>query len=101
MIYMLAIPGPIEDVRELRVLEWHRTAGQAVEAGNLVVELETHKAIVEIRAGQSGTLREVLVAEGGWCAIGQPLALLSDAADEVLPADTETATLMAVTFEVS
>ena len=101
MIYMLAIPGPIEDVRELRVLEWHRATGQVVQADDLVVELETHKAIVEIRAGQKGILREILVADGGWCAIGQPLALLSDDADETLPADTKAANLMAITFEVS
>ena len=101
MIYMLAVPGPIEDVMELRVLEWHRAAGQVIQCDDLVVELETHKAIVEVRAGQTGVLREILVADGGWCAIGQPLALLSDDANEALPADAATASLMAVTFEVS
>lgn len=101
MIYALAVPGSIADVKELRVLEWHRSASEVAQAGELVVELETHKAIVEVRAGHAGVLRKILVAEGGWCAIGQPLALLSDDKDEILPADMAEATLMAVTFEVS
>lgn len=100
MIYVLAVPGPIEDVKEVRVLEWHYAAGQAVQPDDLVVELETHKAIVEVRADQAGVLRETLVQDGGWCAIGEPLALLSDEADEPLPQDAKAGPLMPVVFEV-
>jgi pyruvate/2-oxoglutarate dehydrogenase complex dihydrolipoamide acyltransferase (E2) component len=85
MIYQLVVPGPIEDVEEVRVLEWHREEGGAFEAGTLLVELETHKAVVEVRPEQAGVLRCILCRPGDWRQIGQPLALLSDAPDEALP----------------
>jgi pyruvate/2-oxoglutarate dehydrogenase complex dihydrolipoamide acyltransferase (E2) component len=101
MIYTLTVPGPIEDVEEVRVLEWHGALGQAFAAGELMVELETHKALVEVRAGQPGVLRQILCAEGDWQAVGQPLALLSEAPDEPLPETADGLAALAVDFEVS
>jgi pyruvate/2-oxoglutarate dehydrogenase complex dihydrolipoamide acyltransferase (E2) component len=101
MIYTLAVPGPIEDVEEVRVLEWHGAVGDVFAVGALVVELETHKALVEVRAGQPGALRQIVCAEGDWQAIGAPLAVLSDAADEPLPASPDGLAMLAVDFEVS
>jgi pyruvate/2-oxoglutarate dehydrogenase complex dihydrolipoamide acyltransferase (E2) component len=101
MIYTLAVPGPIEDVEEVRVLEWHGAPGRAFAAGELVVELETHKALVEVRAGQPGVLRQILCEEGDWRTVGAPLALLSDGPEEGLPASVEGLAELAVDFEVS
>ena len=101
MIYSLAVPGPIEDVEEVRVLEWHGSAGRTFAVGDLVVELETHKALVEVRAGQAGVLRRIICAAGDWQALGAPLALLSDDADEALPEAVEGLTALVVEFEVS
>ena len=84
MLYALAIPGPIEDVEEVRVLEWHGAIGHAFEPGDLIVEFETHKAVVEIRAGQHGWLRSILCQEGEWQMVGQLVAVLSDTANEPL-----------------
>lgn len=101
MIYTLAVPGPIEDVDEVRVLEWHGEAGQRFEPGDLMVELETHKALVEVRAGQPGVLRRILCGEGDWQNLGQPLALLSESEDEALPESPDGLAALAVDFEVS
>ena len=94
MIYRLAVPETLEDVTSVRVLEWHGGEGAAVTPGMLLVELETHKALIEVRAEQAGVLRRIDCAEGGWCVLGHGLALLSDDADEplerepaLLPAD--------------
>ena len=101
MIYLLAVPGPIEDVEEIRVLEWHGEPGHAFAAGDLIVELETHKALVEVRAGQPGVLRRIVSPAGDWQAIGQPLALLSDDPTEALPETAEGMAALAVEFELS
>ena len=65
MIWKLVVPGPIEDVEELRVLEWHGDVGRRFDAGAMIVELETHKAVVEVRAGQSRHLAQHPVRSGG------------------------------------
>lgn len=101
MIYKLVVPAIAEDVEEFRVLEWHGTAGTQFNVGDMIVELETHKAIVEMRAGQPGILRQLGVPDGGWCKINVPLGLCSDAADEILPGEGEGAADMLVEFEIS
>ena len=101
MIYQLSVPAAVPGVEEIRILEWHGEPGAVFEAGDLIVELETHKAIVEVRAGQTGALRSVLAQPGDWKAIGLRLALFSDDAAETLPdADAEASDLL-VEFDVT
>lgn len=101
MIYALVVPGPIPDVEEVRVLEWHGQPGRLFAPGDLIVELETHKALVEVRAGQAGYLRQQVCAEGDWQVVGLPLGVLSDAEDEALPDTIEGLAALDVAFEVS
>jgi pyruvate/2-oxoglutarate dehydrogenase complex dihydrolipoamide acyltransferase (E2) component len=102
VIYQLVVPGPIEDVEEIRVLEWHRQEGAAFAAGELLVELETHKAVVEVRPSQAGVLRRVLCQPGEWQQVGKAIALCSDGPDEELPGtEPGEAPCLAVEFEIA
>lgn len=101
MLYQIAVPGPIDDVEELRVLEWHSAPGEAFAPGDLVVELETHKAVVEVRAARAGILRAILAPAGDWQQLGHPLAIVSDAPDEPLPAAANDLAPLLVEFEVT
>ena len=101
MLYQLAVPGPIEDVEELRVLEWHGAPGDSFAAGDLVVELETHKAVVEVRAARPGILRAILAPPGDWQQLGNPLAIVSDEPDEPLPSGAGDLAPLLVEFEVT
>ena len=89
MIRRLAIPVTIEDNPSVRILEWHAAVGDPVAAGTLLVELETHKALIEVRAGQPGILRRRHGEEGDWLPLGETLALFSDTPEE--PLDGEAA----------
>lgn len=84
MIYRLSIPTTFEDNDSVRILEWHGAPGDAFAEDGLIVEFETHKALVEVRAGQAGILRALHVDEGAWCPLGTVIALFSDAPDEPL-----------------
>jgi pyruvate/2-oxoglutarate dehydrogenase complex dihydrolipoamide acyltransferase (E2) component len=84
MIYNLTVPAAVPGVEEIRVLEWHGAPGTVFATGDLIVELETHKAVVEARAGQPGVLREIKAAPGEWVGIGLTLALFTDSADEAV-----------------
>jgi pyruvate/2-oxoglutarate dehydrogenase complex dihydrolipoamide acyltransferase (E2) component len=82
VLYRLATPGVGDEVVEIRVLQWHGDVGAAFAAGELIVELETHKALIEVRAGQAGILRRIFAADGAWIQVGQSFAVFSDAPDE-------------------
>jgi pyruvate/2-oxoglutarate dehydrogenase complex dihydrolipoamide acyltransferase (E2) component len=100
MIYQISVPA-VADVEEIRVLEWHGDLGHRFNQGDLVVELETHKAIVEVRAGQSGVLRKILSEAGNWQGIGLPLAFLSDDENESLPDGNDSVADLLVDFEIT
>jgi pyruvate/2-oxoglutarate dehydrogenase complex dihydrolipoamide acyltransferase (E2) component len=101
MIYALTVPTGIEDVEDVRVLEWAKQIGDEFGKGDLLVELETHKALVEIRAGRPAVLRKILCGAGSWQAVGKPLAILSDDTTESLPDSAFDLPGLAVDFEVS
>ena len=100
MFYKLSVPR-VGDVEEIRVLEWHGDSDHEFKTGDLIVELETHKAIVEVRAGQDGVLRKVLSEAGNWQQIGLPLAILGDDNTETLPDDLSAVADLAVEFEIT
>lgn len=96
MLYRLVIAPPTDDNadEELRVLEWHRCAGEECAGGALLVEVETGKAVLEVRPARTVTLRKVFSQEGEWFKLGCSIAVLSEAPDEPLPGDlTELASL--------
>jgi pyruvate/2-oxoglutarate dehydrogenase complex dihydrolipoamide acyltransferase (E2) component len=100
MIYSMAIPLVGPDVEEIRLLEWHGEPGRRFAPGDLIVELETHKALVEVRAGQAGVLRRIHAAPGEWAKIGAPLAIFTDDPDEPVPEEIAEAAELAVEFVV-
>lgn len=86
MIYKLVIPA-MGGVEELRLLQWHKAEGDKIGGEELLCELETDKAIVEVRSPRACVLRKIGVAQGGWATVGPPLAWLSDEAEEALNVD--------------
>ena len=77
----------VEDIEEVRVLEWHKAEGDAVATGELVVELETSKAIVEIRSRRDAFLRKISATAGAWAKVGDTIAVFADGAQEELTGD--------------
>ncbi len=100
MIRKLIIPVELGDV-EVRLLDWLKSEGDAVAAGDALLEFETDKAIVVVTASGDGVLRRVLFGSGDWMKPGDVVALLSSTADEALPAEGEVGDVLQVTFDVT
>jgi pyruvate dehydrogenase E2 component (dihydrolipoamide acetyltransferase) len=64
------------DMTEGTVVAWRKRAGERVERGEIIVEVETDKATVEVESFLSGTVEKVLVEEGGKVPVGTPLAIV-------------------------
>jgi pyruvate/2-oxoglutarate dehydrogenase complex dihydrolipoamide acyltransferase (E2) component len=77
MAFKLVVSGTFGDIVELRLLKWHKEPGALVKSGDLLVEVETDKAIVEVRAKQDGVLRTVLVPDGEFFKLDIPCAVLT------------------------
>ena len=74
----IAVRMPYGDltVSEGRLIKWRAAAGNPVRAKDIVAEVETDKAVVEIEAPSDGTLVELLAAEGQIVKMGEAIAVL-------------------------
>jgi pyruvate/2-oxoglutarate dehydrogenase complex dihydrolipoamide acyltransferase (E2) component len=101
MNFQLSVPAAVPGVEEVRILEWYGGPGDRFDIGELIVELETHKAVVEVRAGQSGILRDVRARAGDWVQVETILAIFSDQPDEPISAAADGISELLVGFEVT
>lgn len=72
----LTMPKLGEVMEEAVVLAWKAKEGEAVKEGQIVLEIETDKAVAEVESPTSGILRKILVAEGETVAVNTPLAVI-------------------------
>ena len=76
----IRVPALGESVTEATVGKWFKQPGEAVNADEPLVELETDKVTVEVPAPAAGVLGDILVKSGATVAVGSVLAALKDAA---------------------
>ena len=68
-----ALPDVGEGLTEAEILRWHVRPGDVVKVNQLIVEIETAKASVELPCPFAGTVAELLVDEGSIVPVGSPI----------------------------
>lgn len=64
MTIEIVMPALSPTMEEGKISKWHVKAGDAVQAGSIIAEIETDKAIMELEAYEDGVIKELLVPEG-------------------------------------
>jgi len=76
----IRMPQLAADMTEADLLDWLVAPGNKVEAGDVILELETDKSTVELEAPAAGILSEIRVAAGTLAvAVGEVLGVLETA----------------------
>ena len=75
-------------MEEGQVVKWLKSEGDAVTQGDILAEIETDKATMELVARGTGALRKILVGEGGTAPVGDVIAIIA-------PEDEDVAALLA------
>jgi 2-oxoglutarate dehydrogenase E2 component (dihydrolipoamide succinyltransferase) len=70
----VVVPQLSESVSEATLLTWKKQPGQAVEADEILIEVETDKVVLEVPAPASGVLSEIVKANGSMVTSGEVLA---------------------------
>ena len=78
----IEMPKLSDTMTEGTLIKWHKQVGDFVEIGDVLAEVETDKATMEMEAFDEGTLTEILVQEGEKAVIGSVLAVLDGGEDE-------------------
>src|SRR5690606_32702592 len=69
-----------ESVSEATLLTWKKQKGAAVEADEILIEIETDKVVLEVPAPASGVLAEIVEGDGSTVTSGQLIAKIDTAA---------------------
>jgi pyruvate dehydrogenase E2 component (dihydrolipoamide acetyltransferase) len=78
---VFVLPDLGEGLTEAEILTWRVAEGDTVGVDDIVVEVETAKAAVEVPCPYAGTVTELHGARGDSIAVGQPLLTIAPLAD--------------------
>ncbi len=73
---------------EGRIVAWHKRVGDPVAAGEILFEVETDKATMEVESPTAGTLRRILYPADATAPVATVIALITETADEPIPAES-------------
>ncbi len=80
------IPIPDQTTEQVRIVKWHKAEGDPVNKGQVVLEVETDKSVIEVEAADSGTLLKRLYAEDDNVPVGKIVAYIGEAGTAILDA---------------
>ena len=86
MAIEIKAPTYPESVQEGSLATWHKQVGDSVDRDELIVDIETDKVVLEVVAPASGTITEILKAEGDTVVSNEIIARIEEGAVASAPA---------------
>lgn len=83
MANIVSMPKLGFDMAEGTLIRWAKNEGDKVEKGELLAEIETDKATVEVESQYSGVVLKHLVGQGTAVPVGKPIAAVGEAGEKV------------------
>ncbi|MET0852354.1 MAG: biotin/lipoyl-containing protein, partial [Candidatus Rokuibacteriota bacterium] len=83
MITKVVMPKLSDAMETGKVIQWLKKEGESVKGGDVIAEIETDKANVEIEAFGSGVLRKIVVDAGGEVPVGQLIGVIAEPAEDI------------------
>src|SRR5689334_24071830 len=83
MAKVLEMPKLSPTMTEGQLTIWHKKEGDAIAVDELLAEVETDKATMEFRSFDKGTLLKILVPAGSVVKLGQPVAIVGNAGEDI------------------
>jgi pyruvate dehydrogenase E2 component (dihydrolipoamide acetyltransferase) len=85
MASQVVMPKMSDTMEEGVVVKWLKHEGEPVQLGEALAEIETDKAVLELEADTPGLLRKILVQEDDKVAVGQLIAVIGAAEEDITP----------------
>ena len=83
MAVEVPMPRLSDTMEQGTVARWVKQEGDRVVAGDVIAEIDTDKATMELTAYEDGVLLKILVGEGESAELGTPIALIGAEGEEV------------------
>lgn len=73
----IVLPSLSAGMQDGLIARWLKAEGERAEKGEVIAEIETDKATMELEAASSGRLGRILIGEGKRAAVNQIIAVLT------------------------
>jgi len=83
MADIITMPKLGFDMAEGTLVRWVKREGDIIEKGDVIAEIETDKATVEVESNYSGVLRQILVEQGSILPVNQPMAIIGTEDEDI------------------
>jgi len=83
MATKILMPKLSDTMSEGIILKWLKNEGDKVKQGEILVEIESDKADMELEAYDSGVLRKIIIPEGGKASIGASIGIIAKADEDI------------------
>jgi pyruvate dehydrogenase E2 component (dihydrolipoamide acetyltransferase) len=84
----VTMPRLSDTMEEGTIASWLKKPGEQVNKGDVIAQIETDKATMDLTVFEAGTLQEILAPEGSTVPIGQPVARIGTGAPPAASAAT-------------
>src|SRR2546426_12757462 len=79
----VVMPKLSEAMESGKIIKWLKKEGDRIQSGDIVAEVETDKADVEMEAFGAGVLRKILVPAGETAPIGTLIGVIAEPGDDI------------------
>ncbi len=86
MASRVVMPKLTDTMEEGVLLAWKKREGDPVQAGEVIAEIETDKAVMDLEAFAPGILRKILVRDGETVQSGKLIAVIAEADEDIASA---------------
>ncbi|GKY95798.1 hypothetical protein MPSEU_000540500 [Mayamaea pseudoterrestris] len=79
----ITMPALSSTMKEGRVVSWLKNEGDAIEAGEAIMVVESDKADMDVEAFEDGFLAKIIIGEGEMAPVGEPVALIASEESDI------------------
>ncbi len=83
MVKAVVMPKLGQSEETVKIVKWRKHVGDAVAKGDIILEIETDKAVLEVESFFAGTLLKVVVSEGATVPVQTTVAFIGDPGEQV------------------
>jgi pyruvate dehydrogenase E2 component (dihydrolipoamide acetyltransferase) len=82
-MYEVVMPRLSDSMEEGKIIKWKVKAGDAVREGDVLAEIESDKAVMELECFRDGRIAQIVQGDGAEVAVGQVIATIAGTGEEV------------------
>ncbi len=78
MAYEIVMPQLSDSMNEGKLISWKVKEGDSVKSGDVIAEVESDKAIMEVQTFRDGIIKELKIKDGDSASVGSVIAIIED-----------------------